>query len=235
MKTSSAPPILPAVLSTTSRTPFQPRLDPFQKLTELELLLVVEHLDPVDIIRLQAVSRSWRSLLDSDSVSRTALFRHFPNSPDTIAWRENAATRYRPLTVPVHKRARKDVPPEQDSVRIVFRRCVYRQHTRTCGRPTTIISHPIKLDTNIEWDGAGGYVAWLADETKACVQKIGGELGSLKCVDYMKVLEKLETSLPLLDVGASKVNVQIGDGIVCVTSNLYETQNDAYGSGRKAM
>lgn len=32
-----------------------------------------------------------------------------------------------------------------------------------------------------------------------------------------------------------KINVQIGDNVVCITLNFYETNEDGYGSGRAAQ
>lgn len=32
-----------------------------------------------------------------------------------------------------------------------------------------------------------------------------------------------------------KINVQIGDNVVCITLNYYETNEDGYGSGRAAQ
>lgn len=123
-------------------------MDPFSRLGEFEVAHLVEFLSPIDIIRLQRVSKLWRYMLNSDYISRIALLRHFPHVSQS---RELRDSHFSKSSVPV-------------DVVLLWKRVVYQYHTRRMGQPTRM--HQVLMDftdSQLEWDVAEGYVAWISN------------------------------------------------------------------------
>ncbi|KAH8146156.1 uncharacterized protein LAJ45_09846 [Morchella importuna] len=125
-------------------------MDPFTLLGDFEIAHLVEYLPPVDLIRLQLVSKHWRAVLNSPYISRIALLHHFPHVPQSRDLRDS------------HTRA--DAPSLD--VTLLWRRVVYQYHTRRTGQPTRM--HQVLLnfaDAMMEWDVGEGKVAWISNRT----------------------------------------------------------------------
>lgn len=75
-----------------------------------------------------------------------------------------------------------------------------------------------------------GHVAWISGNEVLNVQNIyTGAHGKINFVAEMGV-----RGIPMVRE-EPKINVQIGDNVVCITLNFYETNEDGYGSGRAAQ
>lgn len=162
-----------------------PDMDPFSRLGEFEIAHLVEFLEPIDIIRLQRVSKSWRSMLNSDYLSRIGLLHHFPNVSQSRELRDSHLVLGSKEPVPV------------DAV-LLWRRVVYQYHTRRMGQPTRM--HQVLLDfadPYLEWDVAEGYAAWISNEREDKVLRVkslegpGEELREIELVgDWLEYDER---------------------------------------------
>lgn len=98
---SSPPPLAPSTPPSSSpSSSFRPRLDPFRHLTLSEVAIIVEFLNPIDIVRSQLVCRRWRTILDSYHISRVALIKHFPMEKETFKYK---LARQRESLMPVER------------------------------------------------------------------------------------------------------------------------------------
>lgn len=162
-------------------------LDPFSTLGEHELAIIVEYLDPLDVIRGQLVSRLWRHYLNSEQLSKIALLHAFPQAKETLDYKKVQQRReLARLAVGDGSHDDNNLLGEDEAVDAVlsFRRCVYRMHTRKLGQPTTLLYHilesedgSIELDHyGVEWDVAGGKALVL--RRRLHVDKRGIEMGT---------------------------------------------------------
>ena len=116
--------------------------DPFSYLDSDSIAHIIPHVDPLDIIVLQRVSRAWRELLNSEWIARHALVTHFPYSSETAGFREGGAR----------------------GVTLDFRRCVYRYHTRRLGLPTSVRHMVLEPSLGVaEWGTTGGECSWWGE------------------------------------------------------------------------
>jgi hypothetical protein len=191
-------------------------MDPFSCLNDFDIAPIIEFLDPIDIIRLQRVSRTWHSILSSEWVSRVALISHFPRTAEASAFRDLPAT---------------------TSAILPYRRAAYRYHTRRLGLPTTV--HEVLLDCEndaIEWDAADGYAAWTSHEDKIIrIQSLTEGVDSRSYVSLAECCCVGEDKISEADLKKARMNVQMGRGLLVVTMNFYESRKDGYGYGRRAM
>lgn len=153
-------------------------MDPFSRLGEFEIAHLVEFLGPIDIIRLQRVSKSWRSMLNSDYVSRIALLHHFPHVSQSQELRDSHS--------PPDSRE-----PVAIDARLLWRRVVYQYHTRRMGQPTRM--HQVLLDftdSSLEWDVAEGYAAWISNERDDRILRVksleGPDEGKLREIELLE-------------------------------------------------
>lgn len=86
-----------------------------------------------------------------------------------------------------------------------------------------------KKEVLIQSDGVG-HVAWISGSEVLNVQNI--YTGARGRINFVK--EMVDRDIVMLREDP-KINVQIGDNIVCITLNFYETSEDGYGSGRAAQ
>jgi hypothetical protein len=138
-------------------------IDPFAKLDFDTITQIMGFIPPIDIIRLQKVSRLWWKILGSERVSRVALIRHFPHSSETFAFKRARACCEREDGGDKDTKKEKETSGEISAV-MIFRRCVYRSYTRSMGWPTTV-SHLVIDDGSsraghgiIQWDASGGKI-----------------------------------------------------------------------------
>ncbi|KAH0608493.1 uncharacterized protein H6S33_001627 [Morchella sextelata] len=192
-----------------------PPMDPFTHLGDFEIAPIIELLDPIDIIRLQGVSRTWYRLLASEYIARIALISHFPRTAEAVEFRESL--------------------PNPHSVVLPYRRAAYRFHTRRLGLPTRV--HEVLLDcsdeASIEWDAADGYAAWTSHEDRVLrVQSLEGDKRILVALDPLCLDGGV---VKMSDLVRARMNVQMGKGLLVVTLNFYDSPTDGYGFGRRAL
>ncbi|KAA8898641.1 hypothetical protein FN846DRAFT_962053, partial [Sphaerosporella brunnea] len=188
--------------------------DPLIRLDSDILAQIVTYLEPVDVVRLQRVSRGWMMLLGSQWIARVALIAHFP---------------YTTVALELCNK-------EQIDAVLSYRRCVYRSHTRALGCPTRISHFVLEPTAGIlEWGTAGEYVCWVArPSTTLYCQRIGGGPGSRVSVLFMDVIREHNLPISRDDIVDSLLRLQIGD-VLSVTLNCYDGIDDDDGSGRRAF
>lgn len=87
----------------------------------------------------------------------------------------------------------------------------------------------------IEWDAADGFAAWTSHEDRILrIQSLTEGPGSKIfvgldgcCLGDRKISQQ--------DLRRARLNVQMGKGLLVVTLNFYDTPEDGYGFGRRAL
>lgn len=163
-------------------------VDPFDRLHLNIIALVVELLNPGDIIRLQRVSRNWNDILGSEHIARVALLAHFPQSPEAVELVGNNS-KGKPKKVqqdseeekPVKRRRKhkldrlvdKKLAPEV----IGYRRATYRLQTRALARPTKVHKYRLHHIGEKLFAATSTHIFWAEGIRNIWVQTIGEGVG----------------------------------------------------------
>lgn len=163
-------------------------VDPFDRLHLNVIALVVELLNPGDIIGLQRVSRNWNDILGSEHIARVALLAHFPQSPEAAELvGNNSKGKTKKVQQdneeekPVKRRRKhqldrlvdKKLAPEV----IGYRRAVYRLQTRALARPTKVHKYRLHHIGEKLFAATSTHIFWAEGIRNIWVQTIGEGVG----------------------------------------------------------
>lgn len=87
----------------------------------------------------------------------------------------------------------------------------------------------------IEWDAADGFAAWTSHEDRVLrIQSFTEGPASRIFVELDKCCLN-DGQISQHDLRRARLNVQMGKGLLVVTLNFYDTPEDGYGFGRRAL
>ncbi|KAF8467787.1 hypothetical protein BDZ91DRAFT_126801 [Kalaharituber pfeilii] len=167
--------------------------DPFERLDLNVVAMVVELLNPVDIVRLQRVSQSWHDILGSEYISRIALLAHFPNSTEAKQLVEKNARGKEiptePPTEPIEKEQRKKRRKKNKTVEstlpeavVGFRRATFRLHTRALAKPSKVHKHRLHHVSEKSFAATSTHLFWAESSRNIWVQTIGEGVGGRRAL-----------------------------------------------------
>ena len=119
-------------------------MDPFDFLDFDIVIGIVRLIDPLDVVKLQCVSRSWKQVLGSNWLARLTLAWHFPNTTEAATIKNSN---------------------NSEDAAMAYRRCLYRVHMMRMGCPSKInhimidyvnISPDMYFGNWTRWDVIGG-------------------------------------------------------------------------------
>ena len=163
-------------------------VDPFDRLHLNVIALVVELLNPGDIIRLQRVSRNWNDILGSEHIARVALLAHFPQSPEAAELVGNSSkSKAKNIQQdgeeekPVKRRRKHKLDRLVESFLapevIGYRRATYRLQTRALARPTKVHKYRLHHIGEKLFAATSTHIFWAEGIRNIWVQTIGEGVG----------------------------------------------------------
>ncbi|KAF8455690.1 hypothetical protein BGX38DRAFT_1140333 [Terfezia claveryi] len=159
-------------------------VDPFGRLDLHVIALVVELLNPVDIVRLQRVSHHWNSTLGSEYIARVALLAHFPHSPEAIELVDNNAKgktkeiQEDQLEKPAKRRRKSRTDEKKPAPEVVsFRRATFRLHTRALAKPSKVHKYRLHHVSEKSFTATSTHLFWAESNRNIWVQSIGEGVG----------------------------------------------------------
>ncbi|KAI5808176.1 hypothetical protein DFH27DRAFT_298374 [Peziza echinospora] len=160
------------------------RVDPLQYLDVNVVAIIVEMLNPVDVVRLRRVSRIWNETLGSEYITRVALLAHFPDSPEALELvRSNArgkAKENESLGEGVSRKRRKKVKEPEWKIPpavLGFRRATFRLHTRSLAKPSKVHKYRLHHVSEKSFAATSTHLFWAESNRNLWVQNIGEGVG----------------------------------------------------------
>jgi len=159
-------------------------VDPFERLHLNVIALMVELLNPVDIVRLQRVSHNWNNILGSEYIARVALLAHFPHSPEAKELVGNNARgeakdgQKDELEKPVKRRRKNKIDERKPAPEVVgFRRATFRLHTRALAKPSKVHKYRLHHVSEKSFTATSTHLFWAKSNRNIWVQSIGEGVG----------------------------------------------------------